>query len=74
MSSLCVGLAGRGPCKRRLDCAPGYYNNEGGELSAHSLFGGYVHGGAAYFRYIEQWRQAGDFGGLRFTKQLAPRC
>ncbi len=54
-------------------CTPGYYNNEGGELSAHSLFGGYVHGAAAYFRYIEQWRQAGDFAGLRFTKQLAPQ-
>ena len=23
-------------------CTPGYYNNEGGDLSAHSLFGGYV--------------------------------
>ncbi len=52
-------------------CTPGYYNNEGGELSAHSLFGGYVHGAAAYFRYIEQWRQAGDFAGLRFGKRLA---
>ncbi len=52
-------------------CTPGYYNNEGGDLSAHSLFGGYMHGAAAYFRYIEQWRQAGDFAGLRFTKQLA---
>ncbi len=28
-------------------CTPGYYNNEGGELSAHVLFGGYVDGAAA---------------------------
>jgi cation diffusion facilitator CzcD-associated flavoprotein CzcO len=52
-------------------CTPGYYNNEGGDLSAHSLFGGYVQGAAAYFRYIEQWRRAGDFTGLKFTKQPA---
>jgi cation diffusion facilitator CzcD-associated flavoprotein CzcO len=51
------------------NCTPGYYNNEGAELSAHSLFGGYVHGAAAYFRYIEQWRRAGDFAGLEFRKQ-----
>ncbi len=50
------------------NCTPGYYNNEGGELSAHSLFGGYVHGAAAYFRYIEQWRRSGDFAGLEFSK------
>ena len=48
-------------------CTPGYYNNEGGELSTHSLFGGYVDGAAAYFRYIEKWRQAGDFAGLSFN-------
>jgi cation diffusion facilitator CzcD-associated flavoprotein CzcO len=53
------------------NCTPGYYNNEGAELSAHSLFGGYVHGAAAYFRYIEQWRRAGDFAGLEFRKQPA---
>jgi cation diffusion facilitator CzcD-associated flavoprotein CzcO len=49
-----------------LSCTPGYYNNEGGELSAHSLFGGYVDGAAAYFRYIDQWRASGEFAGLEF--------
>jgi hypothetical protein len=53
-------------------CTPGYYNNEGGDLSAYSLFGGYVHGAAAYFRYIEQWRRAGDFAGLRFSTSAEP--
>jgi cation diffusion facilitator CzcD-associated flavoprotein CzcO len=50
-----------------LSCTPGYYNNEGGELSAHSLFGGYVDGAAAFFRYIEEWRRSGDFAGLEFS-------
>jgi cation diffusion facilitator CzcD-associated flavoprotein CzcO len=48
-------------------CTPGYYNNEGRELSEHSLFGGYVDGAAAYFRYIEQWRTSGEFAGLTFS-------
>jgi cation diffusion facilitator CzcD-associated flavoprotein CzcO len=57
------------PVMRRFlsTCTPGYYNNEGGELSAHSLFGGYVHGAAAFFRYIEEWRASGEFAGLEFT-------
>ena len=53
-------------------CTPGYYNNEGGEFRANALFGGYVHGAAAYFRYIEQWRRAGDFAGLRFSASASP--
>ena len=48
-------------------CTPGYYNNEGGELSSPSLFGGYVDGAAAYFRYIDQWRASGEFAGLKFS-------
>jgi thioredoxin reductase len=49
-------------------CTPGYYNNEGGDLSESPLFGGYVHGAASYFRYIEQWRSRGDFAGLEFRR------
>jgi cation diffusion facilitator CzcD-associated flavoprotein CzcO len=57
------------PVMRRFlsTCTPGYYNNEGGELSVHSLFGGYAHGAAAFFRYIEQWRSSGEFAGLEFS-------
>jgi cation diffusion facilitator CzcD-associated flavoprotein CzcO len=57
------------PIMRRFlsTCTPGYYNNEGGELSAHSLFGGYVHGASAFFRYIEEWRTSGGFAGLEFA-------
>jgi cation diffusion facilitator CzcD-associated flavoprotein CzcO len=59
------------PIMRRFlsTCTPGYYNNEGGELSAHSLFGGYVHGASAFFRYIEEWRTSGEFAGLTFSRE-----
>ncbi len=48
------------------DCTPGYYNNEGQGPSPHSLLVGYSAGAPAYFRYIEQWRQSGEFAGLEF--------
>jgi cation diffusion facilitator CzcD-associated flavoprotein CzcO len=47
-------------------CTPGYYNNEGQELSVHAQRTGYPQGPAAYFRYIEQWRMSGEFAGLAF--------
>ncbi len=49
-------------------CTPGYYNNEGQGPSPHSLLVGYSDGAPAYFRYIDQWRDAGDFKGLEFTR------
>jgi cation diffusion facilitator CzcD-associated flavoprotein CzcO len=48
------------------NCTPGYYNDEGSGRSP--LFGGYQHGPPAYFRYIEQWRNAGEFAGLEFSR------
>ncbi|MGH3258933.1 MAG: flavin-containing monooxygenase [Streptosporangiaceae bacterium] len=51
------------------DCTPGYYNNEGQfDDRQFPLGGGYHQGAPAYFRYIEQWRQSGDFAGLEFTR------
>jgi cation diffusion facilitator CzcD-associated flavoprotein CzcO len=50
-------------------CTPGYYNNEGQGPSPHSLLAGYSAGAPAYFRYIEQWRNSGDFAGLEFTRR-----
>ena len=47
------------------NCTPGYYNNEG--QGANSLLVGYSAGGPAYFRYIEEWRQSGEFAGLEFS-------
>ena len=49
------------------NCTPGYYNNEGQAPSAYSLLAGYQHGAPAYFRYIGQWRDSGDFKGLEFS-------
>ena len=49
------------------DCTPGYYNNEGQGPSPHSLLVGYSAGAPAYFRYIDQWRNSGEFEGLEFS-------
>jgi cation diffusion facilitator CzcD-associated flavoprotein CzcO len=48
------------------NCTPGYYNNEGSGSSP--LFGAYQHGAPAYFRYIEEWRNSGEFAGLEFRR------
>jgi cyclohexanone monooxygenase len=49
------------------DCTPGYYNNEGQPLGpGMSLFLGYPAGAMAYFQYIDQWRNSGEFEGLEF--------
>ena len=48
------------------DCTPGYYNNEGQPGGGIDWFLGYPAGAAAYFQYLEQWRNAGDFAGLEF--------
>jgi cation diffusion facilitator CzcD-associated flavoprotein CzcO len=51
------------------DCTPGYYNNEGKPMGPRQRFlmSGYPAGPAAYFEYIDGWRNAGDFAGLEFT-------
>jgi cyclohexanone monooxygenase len=48
-------------------CTPGYYNNEGKAASPHTPLMGYSPGAPAYFRYIDQWRQSGEFAGLEFS-------
>ena len=50
-------------------CTPGYYNNEGGEISPSQLRNtlGYPAGPVAYFEYIKTWRTTGDFEGLTFS-------
>ncbi len=50
-------------------CTPGYYNNEGQGPSTWSLLTGYQHGAPAYFRYIDQWRNSGNFKGLEFSRR-----
>jgi len=49
------------------DCPPGYYNNEGKDPGpAAKYYVGYPAGATAYFRYLEDWRNRGDFDGLEF--------
>jgi hypothetical protein len=50
------------------DCTPGYYNNEGQPLDARARFvmAGYPLGPVAYFEYIDNWRNSGDFAGLEY--------
>ncbi len=49
------------------DCTPGYYNNEGQAPGpAASLNVGYPAGATAYFKYLDGWRNSGQFEGLAF--------
>ncbi|MFJ7217432.1 flavin-containing monooxygenase [Amycolatopsis sp. NPDC098790] len=56
------------------DCTPGYYNNEGRPLGARERLtqSRYPAGAAAYFGYIEQWRDSGKFEGLAFRLESGP--
>ncbi|MBV1879107.1 MAG: NAD(P)/FAD-dependent oxidoreductase [Pseudomonadales bacterium] len=50
------------------DCTPGYYNNEGQPMSDATKYNvGYPSGPTAYFRYIKEWREKGDFAGIEFS-------
>jgi cyclohexanone monooxygenase len=51
------------------DCTPGYYNNEGkGWESEQGITraAGYPMGPVAYFQYLKQWRESGEFPGIEF--------
>jgi cyclohexanone monooxygenase len=59
--------SGPGMMLANPDCTPGYYNNEGQPLPPGAeLFVGYPAGAVAYFEYIDQWRESGEFEGLEF--------
>ncbi|MCX6398698.1 MAG: NAD(P)/FAD-dependent oxidoreductase [Propionibacteriales bacterium] len=50
------------------ECTPGYYNNEGKELSLkdrHNV--GYPMGSGAFFRMMDKWRTDATFEGLEFA-------
>jgi len=50
------------------DCTPGYYNNEGQPPpESAALNVGYPPGATAFFQYIHQWRESGNFEGLEFS-------
>lgn len=50
------------------DCTPGYYNNEGRPVGRREMLNGsgYPEGAVAYFTYIDEWRNTGEFAGLEF--------
>ncbi len=49
------------------DCTPGYYNNEGQTPSPGAKYHvGYPAGPMAYFKYLDEWRESGQFEGLAF--------
>ena len=49
------------------DCTPGYYNNEGHDPGPAVKYNvGYPGGASAYFKYIDRWRNSGEFEGLAF--------
>jgi cation diffusion facilitator CzcD-associated flavoprotein CzcO len=49
------------------DCTPGYYNNEGQAPSLSARYNlGYPAGATAYFKYINEWRNTGNFEGIEF--------
>ena len=49
-------------------CTPGYYNNEGGEITRKMRIStsGYPMGPVAFFEFIDDWRRSGTFAGLEF--------
>jgi len=50
------------------DCTPGYYNNEGQAIpESAKLNVGYPAGATAYFKYIKDWREKGDFDGIEYN-------
>ncbi|WP_421932169.1 flavin-containing monooxygenase [Phenylobacterium sp.] len=60
-------LTGMGRMMGAPDCTPGYYNNEGQDPGpAAKLNVGYPAGATAFFKYIDTWRNSGQFEGLAF--------
>ncbi|MEH6569075.1 MAG: NAD(P)/FAD-dependent oxidoreductase [Halioglobus sp.] len=48
-------------------CTPGYYNNEGQPLPEEAAsYVGHPGGAMAYFKYIDGWRESGQFEGMQF--------
>jgi cation diffusion facilitator CzcD-associated flavoprotein CzcO len=60
-------MTGPGMMLGSPDCTPGYYNNEGQPLAEAAQYNrGYPAGATAYFEYIREWRESGDFTGIEF--------
>ena len=61
-------MTGPGMMLGSPDCTPGYYNNEGAPIPDSAKYNvGYPAGATAYFKYIKEWRETGDFEGIEFA-------
>ena len=62
-----VNVLGPGMMLGSPDCTPGYYNNEGQPIPERAKYNvGYPAGATAYFEYIKEWRESGEFDGIEF--------
>ena len=60
-------MQGMGRMMGAPDCTPGYYNNEGQDPGPAAKYNvGYPAGASAYFNYIKEWRESGEFEGIEF--------
>lgn len=52
------------------ECTPGYYNNEGKGWEEDGIVtgAGYPMGPVAFFNYLKEWRESGDFEGIEYRK------
>ena len=48
-------------------CTPGYYNNEGRLSPVAASYAPYGAGSMAYFKLLEEWREAGELAGLQIA-------
>jgi len=48
------------------ECTPGYYNNEGKGWEQSLMGSGYPFGPVAYFKYLNEWRNSGEYKGVEF--------
>ena len=52
----------------RAECTPGYFNNEGKAGNPNNYFAGAYGGGPIlFFRILKDWRDKGDFDGMKFS-------
>ena len=62
-----AGLALLGSGRFLEDCTPGRWNNEGRPAERNPKRANYPGTSTQYFRYLAEWRAAGDLAGLRLT-------
>jgi cyclohexanone monooxygenase len=54
------------------DCTPSYFNSEGTHLQSNLRDGNFGGGVLEFSEILRQWREAGDFPGMKLTKKPQP--